>query len=218
MNKLRCVIFDVDGTLAQTNKLIFDTFNHIAQKYLHKTFSEPEIIALFGPPEEVCIEKMLGKEIAAAACEDYYAYYAEQHASLAPLYPGVVEMLEHLKKRGMILAVFTGKGIRTTTITLELSGILKHFDMLVTGSDVVNHKPSSEGISKIMEKYDLSNEEVLMVGDSVADMKAAHSVGVKTAAVVWDSYMKPQVLALQPDLVFYSAEELLIWIKDTFPL
>ncbi len=217
MNRLRCVIFDVDGTLGQTNRLIFDTFNHIAQKYLHRTFTEPEIIALFGPPEEVCIEMMIGMENLEAACADYYEYYTEQHASLASMFPGVAEVLDHLKKRGMILAVFTGKGIRTTTITLKTFGILKYFDMLVTGSDVVNHKPSPEGITMIMDKYGLRSEEVLMVGDAVVDIKAARAVRVRTAAVVWDSYMKSQVLAMQPDMVFYSAGEFLAWIKEMFP-
>jgi HAD superfamily hydrolase (TIGR01509 family) len=212
------MVFDVDGTLAQTNRLIYDTFNYIAEKYLHRTYTVPEITALFGPPEEVVIEKMVGRGKMAAACEDYYAFYTEHHRSLAPPYPGVAEMLDHLKQRGMILAIFTGKGIRTTTITLEISGVLHYFDMLVTGSDVVNHKPSSEGLSKIMLQYDLHNDEVLMVGDAVVDIKAARAVGVKTAAVVWDSYTKSQVLDMQPDLVFNSTDEILAWTKDTFPI
>jgi pyrophosphatase PpaX len=217
LNRLRCIIFDVDGTLGQTNRLIFDTFNYIAQKYLHKTFSEPEIIALFGPPEEVCIENMIGKENLEAACRDYYEYYTEHLTSLASMFPGVAEVLEHLKRQGVILAVFTGKGTRTTTITLESFGILQYFDMLVTGSDVIRHKPSPEGILMITEKYGLLSEEVLMVGDAAVDIEAARAVGVQSAAVVWDSYMKLKVLAMKPDLVFHSAGEFLAWIKETFP-
>ena len=45
-------IFDIDGTLTSTNQLIFDSFNFIAKKYLDKTFTDEEIIAMFGPPED----------------------------------------------------------------------------------------------------------------------------------------------------------------------
>ncbi|MEE9187629.1 MAG: HAD hydrolase-like protein, partial [Bacteroidota bacterium] len=49
MEKLSCVIFDLDGTLTQTNQLIFAAFNHVAQQYVSKTYSPEEITAMFGP-------------------------------------------------------------------------------------------------------------------------------------------------------------------------
>ncbi len=62
MKRISCVIFDIDGTLTQTNDLIFATFNHVAQRYVGKTFSPPEITAMFGPPEEVAIERLVGED------------------------------------------------------------------------------------------------------------------------------------------------------------
>ncbi len=50
-------IFDIDGTLTSTNQLIFDSFNFIAKKFLNKTFTDDEIIGLFGPTEGQIIEK-----------------------------------------------------------------------------------------------------------------------------------------------------------------
>ncbi len=52
MSDLKCIIFDMDGTLTRTNQLIFDTFNYIAGKYEGRRYSEQEITAMFGPPEE----------------------------------------------------------------------------------------------------------------------------------------------------------------------
>jgi phosphoglycolate phosphatase-like HAD superfamily hydrolase len=68
-----------------------------------------------------------------------------------------------------------------------------------------------------MRQYDLQSNEVLMVGDAVVDIKAARAVGVRSAAVVWDSYTKSQVLDMKPDLVFNSTDEILAWTRDTFP-
>ena len=52
MSVLKCVIFDMDGTLTQTNRLIYDSFNEIAQRYQGRTYSAEAITAMFGPPEE----------------------------------------------------------------------------------------------------------------------------------------------------------------------
>ena len=138
MNKYSCVIFDIDGTLTQTNQLIYDTFNHVTGKYLQKTFTPKEIHAMFGPPEEVAIERLIGKEHAAEAMEDFFAYYERQFPNKAEIYDGIREVLESLKNKGLRLAVFTGKGRRTTLITLDKIGVTHFFDMIVTGTVVVN--------------------------------------------------------------------------------
>jgi len=56
-------IFDIDGTLTSTNQLIFDSFNFIAKKYLNKSFTDEEIISMFGPTEDVILKKMVRRQI-----------------------------------------------------------------------------------------------------------------------------------------------------------
>lgn len=214
MCAFRCVIFDMDGTLTQTNQLIFDSFNYIARKYQGREYSEPEITAMFGPPEEVALLHIVGKERIDTVLQEYLEFYRKNHSKLARLYPGIVELLEFLKQRHRFIALYTGKGIHTTSITLEEFGIRHYFDYIVTGNDVVNHKPSAEGIRKIMAHFGLKPDEVLMVGDSVADVKASHEAGVKIAAVLWDSYAKDKVLQMQTDYQFYTVEELTRWMKE----
>jgi pyrophosphatase PpaX len=216
MDKLKCVIFDMDGTLTQTNQLIFDSFNYIAMKYEGKQYSESEITAMFGPPEEGALVPIVGRGKIRQAMTEYLAFYSEHHNALARLYPGILEVVARLKQRGVKLAVFTGKGIETTTITMEKFGLKPYFDYVVTGSDVVNHKPSAEGIHKIIEHFGLRPGEVLMVGDSVGDVKASHEAGAKIAAVLWDSYSKEKVLAMKTDYVFHDVPEFSTWLRKQF--
>ena len=213
MKRISCIIFDLDGTLAQTNELIFSTFNHVAEKYTNKVYSPEEITAMFGPPEEVTIEKLVGAERVDEAMDDFYSFYETHHPRLADAYQGVREVLEFLKGRGIMLAVFTGKGSRTALITLEKIGLKDYFDIIITGHDVTNHKPSSEGIQKVMKRFHLRPDEVLMVGDSVADVKAAHEAGVSFAAVLWDSYSKDTVMQMDVDFCFHSVREFSDWIR-----
>lgn len=211
--KIRCVVFDMDGTLTQTNQLIYDSFNFIAQKYEGRTYSIPEIIALFGPPEEVCMINMVGEHRWKAAMEDYLQFYRANHNRLAALVPGIEDLLQFIKSRGVFLAVFTGKGTSTAEITLEEFGIRHYFDFVVSGTDVEKHKPSSEGLEKIIAHFGVKPDEVLMVGDHTSDIKAAHDAGTRMAAVVWDSYAKEKVLQMKTDGVFHQVQEFHRWIE-----
>lgn len=213
-HRLDGVIFDIDGTLTRTNELIFATFNYIAEKYIGRTFAPREIIALFGPPEEGAIVKIVGEERLDEAMKDLYAYYAEHHRGMAALHPGIRETLVMLTEKGVTLAVFTGKGRRTAMITLEALGIEKHFRIVMSGSDVSRHKPDPEGIHKILQACSLDPAGVVMVGDAVADVRASRAAGVRSAAVLWDSYDTEAVLAASPDLVFRRVEEMNSWFHD----
>jgi HAD superfamily hydrolase (TIGR01509 family) len=218
MKRFSCFIFDLDGTLTQTNELIFATFNHVTEKYVGKVFTPKEITGMFGPPEEVCIEQIVGKERVEDALNDFFSFYETHHPGMANAYQGIKGILEYLKQQEILLAIFTGKGRRTTLITLDAIGITQYFDLIVTGTDVVNHKPSSEGIRNVLSVFGLEPNEVLMVGDAVNDIKAAHEAGVQVAAVVWDSYGKEEVMKMEKDFVFHSVEELGGWVRSAIPM
>ncbi len=199
-------IFDIDGTLTSTNQLIFDSFNFIAKKYLNRTFTDEEIISLFGPTEDVILKEWCGNKYEEAR-KDYYKYYSDNH-SIAQLYPGIKEILEYLKSKNFPLGIFTGKGREASMITLKKLGVENYFDLIVTGDDVENHKPSPEGIIKFLNHFKLEPERVLMIGDSVSDVIASKEAGIKIASVLWDSYGKEEVKTLQSDYYFHSVEEL----------
>jgi HAD superfamily hydrolase (TIGR01549 family) len=206
----------MDGTLTETSQLIYDSFNHIARMFTGKTYTIPEITAMFGPPEEGALLAIVNKEQIDAAMKEYLLFYRTHHNHLARLFPGIEEILKFIKERGKKLAIFTGKGVYTTTITLQEFLIEEYFDYIVTGNDVVKHKPSSEGLQKIMEHFELKPNNVLMVGDSAVDAEAAHEAGIEIAAVVWDSYAKEKVLQMNTDYVFYNVGEFHDWLKEQF--
>jgi pyrophosphatase PpaX len=210
---LRCVIFDMDGTLTNTNELVFASFNHVASKYLGTTMTPREIIGLFGPPEEGCLAKLVGDDRARAAMDDLCAFYTKHHSSMATLHSGIEGVLHFLRTTGIRQAVFTGKGLRTTTITLDAFNIRSYFDLIVSGTDVSNHKPHPEGICKVLSAFNVPAEEALMVGDSLADIRASRSAGVRIASVVWDSYDKEHVIQENPDFIFHTVEEMLEWLR-----
>ncbi|NWG29775.1 MAG: HAD-IA family hydrolase [Ignavibacteriaceae bacterium] len=206
-------IFDIDGTLTSTNQLIFNSFNFIAKKYLGRTFTDEEIISLFGPTEDVILKEWCGDRYEEAR-KDYYGYYSDHHG-IAGLYVGIKEILHHLKSKVYPIGIFTGKGRDASMITLQKLGIDHYFDLIVTGDDVINHKPSAEGILKFVNHFKLNPERVLMIGDSVSDVKASREAGIKIASVLWDSYGEEKVKSLGSDYYFYSVEELKEFLLGT---
>jgi HAD superfamily hydrolase (TIGR01549 family) len=199
------ILFDIDGTITSTYELIFDSFRYISNKYLNKSLTNEEIMKLFGPPEDVIIKEWTGSNYDKAR-EDYYDYYTKNH-HLANLFPGIKEVLIYIKSKNVRLAIFTGKGREAATITLQKLEVYDYFDMIITGDDVKEHKPSAEGINNFINEFNLDKRKVLMIGDAPPDFKAARSAGVKIASVLWDDYVKEEVKSLRSDFHFHTVEE-----------
>lgn len=204
--RYKLFIFDIDGTLTSTNRLIFDSFNHIYDKYFGKILTPKEVIALFGPTEEEIINELFG-ENAEEAIVEYFNYYEKNHG-IAALHEGIAPLLDFLIEQGAHIAAFTGKGRRSAEITLKELGIFGKIGILISGDDVTKKKPSGEGINKILQFYNLKPEDAIMIGDSTADIKAAREAGVAVASVLWDCYSIDAVRGLNGEMLFNTVDEL----------
>ncbi|MBA4251530.1 MAG: phosphatase [Chlorobiaceae bacterium] len=211
MKKIDGIIFDIDGTIVSSNELIFASFNFVTEKYLNKKLTTSEIISLFGPTEDQIIDTWFG-DSSESVKEDYYKFYSDNH-TMAEAYSGIEEVIKYIKSKNILLSIYTGKGRNSAFITLNKLNLMNYFDMIVTGDDVVEHKPSAEGILKFINQYNLEPKNILMIGDAPADIKAARAAGVKVASVVWDSYAKETVLTMKSDFIFNSVEELKIFLE-----
>lgn len=204
--RYKLFIFDIDGTLTSTNRLIFDSFNHIYDKYFGKILTPKEVIALFGPTEEEIINELFGEDAEEAIIE-YFNYYEKNHG-IAALHEGIAPLLDFLIEQGAHIAAFTGKGRRSAEITLKELGIFGKIGILISGDDVTKKKPSGEGINKILQFYNLKPEDAIMIGDSTADIKAAREAGVAVASVLWDCYSIDAVMGLNGEMLFNTVDEL----------
>jgi HAD superfamily hydrolase (TIGR01662 family) len=213
LDRLACMIFDIDGTLSRTNQLIFATFNHVAERHLGRAFTPQEIIGLFGPPEEGAVEKVFGADMVPGIMDEMCAFYREHHHAMAEAHAGMPSILAMLQEHGVRLAVFTGKGRRTAAITLEALGMTSFFEHVVTGNDVRCFKPHPEGIQQVLDSFRVSPRETVMVGDSLSDLRAARGAGVAIAAVLWDAYDRQRVIDAQPDFRFDTVQEFDAWCR-----
>lgn len=182
--KYKYVLFDLDGTLIDTNKLIIDSFKHTYKKHLGRDVEESEILLHFGEPLRTTLERY-SKNNVDELYNTYIEYNESTHDSTVSLCCNIKECLEALREMGCVLGVVTAKRAPIAIRGLELFDIKKYFSAIVTLHDTENHKPHPEPILKALSLLGAKPEEALMVGDSVFDMKCAHNAGVKAVLVSW---------------------------------
>lgn len=209
----KTLIFDIDGTLLNTNELILESFNYISQKYLNKKFNFKELTKFFGPPEDVIIKELFRKNYHTAKC-DYYHFYDANFNLFTVRYQQIIKAIELLFENKILLAIYTGKGDLSTYITLEKLGILNYFTRIMTGDNLPEYKPSPLGINSFIEDYKLNKNEVLLVGDTSTDVKAAKAANIDVGLFLWASYEPGKALLENPNYCFWEPNSFLFFVKD----
>ncbi|WP_169306769.1 HAD family hydrolase [Cohnella pontilimi] len=213
---VKAVLFDFDGTLADTLPASFKAFRSVFEKYDRMSLTEERIVAMFGPTEEGILGKYLKNRFAfSEAVEQYYEVYKQSHADLVPDHPEMIELLAKLKKNDILIGVVTGKSDRAFQLSAEALKLKAFFDAAITGDDVKQPKPDPEGVLAALKQLGASPEEAVFVGDSNADIKAGKDAGVRTFAVQWLSVSQSTQYDVQPDGVFYRIQDFQDWLART---
>jgi pyrophosphatase PpaX len=206
---IKAVLFDFDGTLADTLPVCFLAFESVFKKFDDREVSTEEIKAMFGPSETGIIRENLRFNNHEKAIELYYEIYKARHGNLVQKNEEVVTLLKQLKTKGYKLGIVTGKARRSLDISLECLELNNIFDVIVTGDDVEFPKPHPEGINKALEELGVSNTEAIFLGDSDADIMAGKQAEVHTIGVHWLPNYQTMKFSIQPDEVFSNINEFL---------
>jgi HAD superfamily hydrolase (TIGR01509 family) len=213
MQKLKAVIFDIDGTLANTVPLCVQAFRQAMEPQLHRPLSDEEIKGAFGPDEEGTIAAFNPPDVKKALA-DFMQYYTSLHGEMCPEpFEGITALLDKLKEKGVRLAVSTGKGKETSALSLQRFGIRHYFDMIENGAPEGSRKP--EAIQQIIAAFGVNRNEVVYVGDSPGDIRESHKAGIQVVAAAWASSAERAKLAKEePDEIFESVEDFAEWLDQ----
>lgn len=198
--------FDLDGTLADTIPMCIKAFCNSISPYTNHELSKEEILHTFGLNEIGMIKAVVGQNCE-SAIQDFYYQYELLHHEVTNVFPGIRKLLDFLKKKNMIIALITGKGEKSCTITLEKLGLSKIFDETLYGSEISPNK--QENIEYLLKKYSISKEEFCYIGDTVQDIKACKSTGVVCFSAAWQESSNADILEHEnPNRVFYCVNDL----------
>ena len=204
---LKAVIFDFDGTIGDTLKLVIESIREAVSPFMDRELSDDEIADTFGPIEEGSILKFVDEKDYEEACKLLYDAYARLHKGITPKpFAGVVDLIKYLKSKNLIVILATGKGAKTCEISLKQYQMENLFDKVKTGSIIGGIKPQM--MQEVIDEYKLSKDEVIYVGDAPTDIDAARQVGVKIASVLYGTRIEEEaVKAKNPDAICYSIED-----------
>jgi phosphoglycolate phosphatase/pyrophosphatase PpaX len=203
------VLFDLDGTIADTLPLIYQAFDAAVRPVLGRSFSDLEIRQMFGPPDHEIIRRLVPAGVAEEAFARFLDVYTREHGRLVTLFEGMADVLRRAKTAGMRVGIITGKSRQTALITLGALGVMESFDVLYGGDDIERPKPDPQALlAALVDLKHQPGERVAMVGDSAADILAGRAAGAETIAVRWGSPDYDEVDALGPDVVVTTSAEL----------
>jgi pyrophosphatase PpaX len=207
--RFRAVLFDLDGTLIDSTRLIIESYHHTLRVHRGRTFPDSEWIKGLGTPLRVQFRRFtddpgeLQRMIAT-----YREYNLCHHDEMVRGFPGAVEATRALKDRGAKLAIVTSKNRHGVRLGLELCGFDGLFDTIVTSDDLEASKPDPAPVHAALAALDEPASTALMVGDSPHDIAAGRDAGASTAACLWGPFERAALAAERPDYYLTALHEL----------
>jgi pyrophosphatase PpaX len=207
-NKIDTLLFDLDGTLIDTNELIVSSYLHTLDQYLPGKFKRQDVLPFMGPTLREVFEG-IDSQRADEMIRTYREYNISNHDRLVTEFEGVYETIRSLSENGYKLAVVTTKLADTAKMGLKLTGLDKYFPILIALDDVEKAKPDPEPIFKALDKLGSKPETAIMVGDNHHDVLAGKNAGTKTAGVAWTLKGREHLAAYDPDYMLDQMPDLL---------
>ncbi|WP_052807320.1 pyrophosphatase PpaX [Risungbinella massiliensis] len=206
MKRYQAVLFDLDGTLIDTNELIVSSFLHTLDQHTPRKYSREDVLAIMGKP---LLEQMqiFDTKQAEEMVRTYQTYNVEKHDELVRDFPRVREVLHDLYQEGVILAVVSNKRRKVVEMGLKLYGLDQWMSSIVCAGEGIPAKPKPDMLQLALKELDIHASEALMVGDTKYDMIAGKLAGVDQVAVGW---------SLHPEEL--RKESPSYWIEDMLEL
>ncbi|MBQ7097304.1 MAG: HAD-IA family hydrolase [Clostridia bacterium] len=211
-NYIKYIIFDLDGVLINSEpisvKSAISALSEIGISAKHDDFK-----AYIGAGEDKFITELCrkhGKESAIKpAMSRMYDYYIEYARKELESFPSVHKLLDELKKKGFHLAIASSSSADKVKVSLESARIPQDiFDIIITGSDVSEKKPSPEIYFLAMDELDADPEECIIIEDALNGIRSAKASGAFCFAVT-SSFSKEALENESPDFIAQDIIELL---------
>ncbi len=211
--KLKAVVFDLDGTLANTIPLTVHSLKEVAAELTGKEFTDKEILDEFGPVDTAIIRKLVDNENRDKSEEEYIKNFRENFKSFVKPIDGIVELLDFLKENKVKTGVFTGRSVKLARVILEELNIDSYFNVLITGDNTRKPKPDPEGILLALEKLEATPDSSMYIGDFDVDIAASKAAGVISGLALWSETKCEELIDDKPDAYFRTPYELIDWLK-----
>jgi phosphoglycolate phosphatase len=209
--KYVAVIFDLDGTLADTLRDLADATNYALEKLQLPTHPLDAYRYFVGSGRMELCRKALpaDRQDLLEDCRRLFSEYYTQHCfDYTKLYPGIADMLHRLKQSGLKIAVLSNKPHEFVSQTLELLLPDFQFDLLSGDRPEIPRKPDPTGAIMIAKEFGLQPGKIAYVGDTSIDMDTANRAGMFAIGVSWGFRDRQELIEHHASVIVDTMEEL----------
>lgn len=208
----KLIIFDMDGTIADTDKVIVKSYLELYKIYRPEYKPQISKIKTFsGPPLNETLTNEFPHLELDFIRKEYKRISRGNYIKYLKTFRFCSEFLNKLKQKGYKISIATSKNEEATNFSLKLLKFEGLFDYIVCADTIDVPKPAPNCVFKIMEHYGVSKEETLFVGDTWYDYKCARAAGVNVAIM---TFMKREFDEdFKPDYITNSFRKLLKYIE-----
>lgn len=214
----RAVLFDIDGTLVDSNYLHVESWGH-AFATLGVPVDQWRIHRCIGMDSDKLLEAMLGDrlgELGARAKDLHSQYYGDLADRLRP-FDGARQLLSTLAARGVIVVLATSAPEDELAVLRRVLEVDDHVAHMTSSADVGTAKPEPDLIEAALEKAEVEAGDAVMVGDTIYDVIAASRAGVRTIGMLSGGVSAAELLGAGAVAVYDDTAALLAEL-DSSPL
>lgn len=206
--KVNTVLFDLDGTLIDTNGIIMAAFKHTFETYVPEVEYDIELFKSFiGPSLQATFSKYVDEETVQLMIKEYRDYYTKNEFDYFEIYPNVLEVVKELKEKGYNLGIVTTKFEEAAMPSFTHYGLEAYFDCFVALDHVENPKPNREPIDVALSQ--LNHTGAIMIGDNRGDILAGKNAGIYSCGVAWSFKGREYLEEVNPDYMLEDMTDLL---------
>ncbi|MGD9803906.1 MAG: HAD-IA family hydrolase [Hyphomicrobiaceae bacterium] len=212
----RAIVFDLDGTLVDSAPDIQLAINAAFKPFGLPPFDLPAVTTMIGGGARPAISRaaaLAGLSLSESETDDalarFYPVYAEASSAGRGLYPGAKELLSGLASQSIPLGLCTNKAEPIAEIALDALGIRHFFGSVVGARDDLPKKPDPAALRAAFTPLvaDVVAADVLMIGDTTADIGAARAAGCRSIAIT-HGYSRVPVIELGADAIVDNLAEI----------
>lgn len=198
------IIFDIDGTILDTESAVLKSLQRVAAEELNKNMSFEELRFALGIPGEVTINKLGIKN--SSSCLDKWDKYLKEYFHSVKVFDGIKNTLIRLKEMEISMGIVTSKTNEEFQSDFVPFELMNYFKIVVCADDTERHKPCPEPILKYIELSGADKSKTIYIGDTEYDMECAHSAGIDFALALWGAKSSKGINA---KFIFESPEQIL---------
>ena len=171
-------IFDVDGTIVDTEDSIFRGLDDILQEHAGRPATQEDMRKIFGIPGMEGLQHLGFTPEQAADLHPKWSAQSKTYADSVSIFAGMEDTLRYLKENNHLLGIVTSKTKESYELNITPYGLDDYFDVIITSSDTEEHKPSGQPLTECLRRLGVSENEAIYIGDSIYDNQCARNAAV----------------------------------------